>query len=248
MAVRDTYGWYTDVQALGTLPIGYLTALGYRMQRRSDTEPFRDAIDRAVQEQRSRIVVSMIVEEIRTGGRFGSLLRREVLQEICDPGLAPLIDALSLGGFIAAYFVDPTVDLTELFEEARLRQMINCVPTSVPRLAENFCGMPLSCPQRSAVTPEARHGLLLAQACIRSLLEVSDRRPKLLIRQKDTDPLPLLEAQGLANTIVVSAEPLTLQQKAALCRHLRLGQEVLSRAGLTELSCQLAIYRMLFLE
>lgn len=246
--MKDTYGWYTDVAALGSLPIGYLTAIAYRMQRRDDTDPFRAAIDRAVEEQRSRMVVHAIVHDIRAGGQLSRLVRPEALEDICDPGLAPLIDALSLGGVIAAYFVDPEADLQDLFEDARLRQMINCVPPAVARLAENLCGTPLSGPYRSAIPSEARHGLLLAQACIRSLLEVPDRRAKLLLRQKDTDPLPLLEAQGLANAILMSDGPITLKQRAALCRHLRLAQEDLSRAGLTELSCQLAVYRMMFVD
>ena len=46
--MRDTHDWYTDVQALATLPIGYLLAIAYRMQQRDDTDPFRTEIDRAV--------------------------------------------------------------------------------------------------------------------------------------------------------------------------------------------------------
>ena len=193
------------------------------------------------------MVAFALIADVREGGPLCRLIRPEALQEITDPGLTPLVEALSLEGLIAAYFDDPAADLEPLFEEARLRQMINAVPPSVPRLAEGLCEPSLSGARR-AITPEARHGVLLAQACIRTLLTADDRRPRLLLRQKQTDPVALLDAQGLANSVLSSEAPLTLPQRVALRRHLRLGQETLTRAGLTELACQLAIYRMMFLD
>jgi hypothetical protein len=170
--------------------------------------------------QRDLVVLSLFRGYLLSGQARGDAIRADVREAFLATPLERFVGppGEAIRTLRSEFLVDPDLDLAPDLARAAALQAVNSLPAEVPPLGRIITkAQTLMAPDdQPLVAPPAMKTILMAQACLRAMLDMRDRRPSLLMRTAPSDPAPLRNAQILANAILASRAPHTPVETAAV--------------------------------
>lgn len=203
---------------LAHLPTEDLVAAVFALEDRP--LPCAPSAGRGIAIQRELAVLALFRGYIASGLARGTAIREEAREKLLTTPLerfvAPPGEAIRL--LRTEYLVDPDFDLGPELAKAAALQAANGLPTDVPPLGRILTRAQthMAPDEQPLVAPPAMKAILMAQACLRAMLDVPDRKPGLLMRTAQSDPAPLRDVQTVANAILASNQPHTPAETAAI--------------------------------